>query len=113
MHIFGFIKSKRKLQAWNPDSVFHAYDRPAVSERALEIFSLPVDDPLRPPRSQLGVELQRDLDLLDQWDLRRLKHERRLERARKAIIWTIAGPVLVFILVVVTGLERVPLTGRW
>lgn len=129
LHLFTFIRSLKKLRRYDPLNPQHLQSRPNVSPLALSIhynsprsspsypsyptspaqssFSSPMLQPSIPP------ELQAELAKLKAWEKRGERLFKKKVWARRLIITTLLGPLVVFGLVVAAGLERTPLTGRW
>ncbi|KAL7417123.1 hypothetical protein BDY24DRAFT_438231 [Mrakia frigida] len=133
LHLFTFLKSLKHLRRYDPLDPHHLQSRPKVSQQALLIHynsprpslsypsfpTTPALSILSSSNSSLPVppapppELLLELNQLREWEKKGEKWFRKKMMAINLILATLLGPVLIFGLVVLAGLERTPLTGRW
>lgn len=131
LHVFAFVRSLKRLRRYDPLDPHFLKTRPGVSPQALLIhynsrpnlsypsFPSPSDAslPVSPSSASLPPspppELLAELAQLREWEQKGEKLFRKKLLAMRLVLATLLGPLLVFALVVLAGLERTPLSGRW
>ncbi|CDZ96618.1 Peptidase M48 [Phaffia rhodozyma] len=106
--LVGHWKTRRRLKAFNPEHEWYLRFRPIVSPEANAIY-----ESGKPVPEGVSDDVKRDLTRLAQW----AAHEADLRKTNDVLvklIWAALGiPLALLALVILSGLERVPLTGRW